>query len=104
MISFSKDFSEARFSTAVPVQRASGTVDDPAVYMILKVIEARGTAMTMFAENEAKKTASGASVVWSLVLISDDRHYWRRTDWPANTVTPTMVRCKQTALVRRPQP
>lgn len=81
-ISFSPDFSEARFSTAA------------GVYKVLKIVKVQGNVLTMRAENETRKIAGGESAVWTLVLAGENRHYWRRTDWPDTTTTPPMIRCK----------
>ncbi len=70
---------------------ADGTVRDTINYKVLKV---EGNVMTMFVEGETRKTASGDPVVWSLVLVDDNRYYWRRTDWEAGSGTSHVLRCQ----------
>jgi hypothetical protein len=90
-ITFSPDFSTALFKVPKPIPMADGTVRDTIVY---KVLKAEGNVLTMFVDGETRKTPSGDPVVWSLVLVDDNRYYWRRTDWSPGAGTSPVVRCK----------
>jgi hypothetical protein len=57
-----------------------------------------GMPMVIRAElaDESRRTADGDLVVWDLVLASDNRYHWHRTDWPEGAVTMAVIRCDGT--------
>jgi hypothetical protein len=61
---------------------------------VSRILTVRGNVVTMFNEREMRLTESGDPAVWSLVLVNDDRFYWRRTDWKADFGTAPYERCK----------
>lgn len=60
---------------------------------VYKVRAVHGNVLTMFIENEDRKTKNGDPVVWSLVLVNENEFYWRQTDWPEGSRTSSFVRC-----------
>jgi hypothetical protein len=89
-ISFSEDFSTARFKSSEKYALGQGKESDTITYKILKV---QGNTITMSLNGETRTTAAGDLVVWSLVLVEDKVFVWRRTDWLTNQSTQPRIRC-----------
>jgi hypothetical protein len=57
------------------------------------VLYAEANKITMYLENESRRTDAGDRVVWVLILESPSRYSWRRTDWKPGVATAKRVRC-----------
>jgi len=55
-------------------------------------------------EGETRKTDSGEPVVWDLVMATENRYHWHRTDWPGVGVTGAIVRCDGTQPLEHWEP
>lgn len=44
--------------------------------------------------DESEKTESGETVVWELLILSEDSYCWHRTDWQPGGCTQPASRCK----------
>jgi len=60
-------------------------------------------------EGEDRKTDSGETVVWDMIMASPNRYHWHRMDWPGVGVTGAVIRCDGTQPLehwepRAPQP
>jgi len=47
-------------------------------------------------EGEERRTANGNVVMWDLVLLSENRFCWHRSDWDSNSCTQEFRRCNVT--------
>jgi hypothetical protein len=89
-ISFSNDRSVATFVSPHGFTNADGKVTDRIAY---KVLSRKDNSLTMFLIGEARTTAGGDPIVWTLVLFQPGAFVWRQTDWPPEHFTSPRLRC-----------
>jgi hypothetical protein len=87
---FSEDRNRMFLSSKAPMEVGGSQVNE-VEYQILNELT---TVMRMRITGESRKTESGKSVVWDLVLKDKDTFCWRRTDWSASGCTANLKRCE----------
>ena len=89
-ISFSPDHRVMLITSAKPYEGADGKLDSIATYDI----QAHTSSWIRGAiRGEQRLTDAGQPVVWDLVLRSENRYAWHRTDWGAGGYTRAIERC-----------
>jgi hypothetical protein len=95
-ISFSPDRSTMTLTFVKPLDAETGERD-----FHYRVIAAGEGAVPGFPhsilaamEGETRRTESGELVIWGLLLATQNRYHWHRTDWPETGVTHAVVRCR----------
>ena len=89
-ITFSPDRTVMMIAASKPYEGADGKFDSVAVYDI----EAHTPTWIRGAiRGETRLTDAGKPVVWDLVLRSEDRYVWHRTDWEPRGSTAAIRRC-----------
>jgi hypothetical protein len=90
-ISFSPDRQVMTITNSEPYERPDGMLDSVAVYDVVE--HTRGRIRGAI-RGETRLTADSQPVVWDLVLRSEDRYAWHRTDWIRGGLTREIQRCE----------
>jgi hypothetical protein len=91
-ITFTADHRVMTITSSKPYERSDGTLDSVAVYDISAHTDSwiRGAI-----RGETRLTRDGTPVVWDLVLRSQHRYAWHRTDWDRGGLTAAVDRCPE---------
>lgn len=89
-ITFSADRTVMMIAASQPYEGADGKFDSVAIYDVQAHSQ---TWIRGAIRGETRVTAAGKPVVWDLVLRSDDRYAWHRTDWAPRGTTADIRRC-----------
>jgi hypothetical protein len=88
-LSFTKNRQLMLLTTKKPFDGPDGRPMSTVRYRVLET----SPHLRMSIEGETRTTPSGDLVVWDLVMLSNDRYCWHRTDWPQGSCTKTNERC-----------
>lgn len=89
-ITFSPNRTVMMIAASKPYEGADGKLDSIAVYDIQAHTQ---TWIRGAIRGETRLTDAGKPVVWDLVLRSEDRYVWHRTDWEPRATTAAIRRC-----------
>lgn len=90
VISFSEDRTEMILTTAHPEMTVHGMARTSRYR-----IYSDSPHLRMFLEGETRRDpATGALVLWDLVMKSPDKYCWHRSDWQPDACTESIVRCR----------
>lgn len=87
--SFSKD----KKSMIVAYRRPIDSRIGQSQFFEYKVLGTAGNAIRMQLMGENQRTEDGETVLWDLVLTSEDSFCWHRADWPVGTCAAAEHRC-----------
>lgn len=60
---------------------------------IYRLDDIKGAVLSTYLESENRRDDDGNLVSWELIVNSEDRYFWRRSDWEAYKITEPIIRC-----------
>ncbi len=90
LISFSEDGKEMYSDNVKGLYIGDGIPRKRVIYSITS--ESENILVTSI-QGEGRKNSSGSLVGWSLVIQSESRFCWRRSDWNTDQCTKSLTKC-----------
>lgn len=71
----------------------TSATSEPKTQLVYQIIGESKNVLRTVIEGEDRFQKNGEPAVWDLVLLSNYRFCWHRTDWPAGSCTKPLRRC-----------
>jgi hypothetical protein len=96
---FTDDRSGMTIKQSEPFESPDGEMRSVTEYVIEGV---EPTVLHTFIPEETRRTDAGVPVKWDLVILSNGRLAWHRTDWVEGSLTAALTRCTERGPTPRP--